>query len=95
MSTPTSTKSSADTEEEVVRHGSAGGNWFQRVGWRHLVGIVAVFFAVFPILFIISAALNPLGTLASSTLIPKGASFDNFTELFSTQPYWRWLGNSC
>ncbi len=79
---------------EIVALGSAGGNWFRRVGWRHLVAVVAVFFAVFPILFLVSAALNPLGTLAASTLIPTGASFNNFSRLFNETDYWRWLLNS-
>lgn len=38
--------------------------WFAEVGWRHLVAIAAVFIALFPVLFIVSAALNPLGTVA-------------------------------
>jgi arabinogalactan oligomer / maltooligosaccharide transport system permease protein len=78
----------------VVRLGSSKGNWFRQVGWRHLVGIVALVYAIFPILFVISAALNPVGTLGSSDIIPKGASFHNFSELFSKTSYWRWLGNS-
>jgi len=26
----------------VVKLGSARGNWFQRTGWRHLIGIIAL-----------------------------------------------------
>ncbi len=84
----------ATSTAEVVSLGSAQGNWFRRSGWRHLVSLIAVFFAIFPILFIISAALNPQGTLAASTLIPSGASFANFTKLFNTTDFWRWLLNS-
>jgi arabinogalactan oligomer / maltooligosaccharide transport system permease protein len=97
MSAPAGTRRPPDAAgdtQEVVTLGSAQGNWFKRAGWRHLVGLLAVFFAVFPILFIISAALNPLGTLQASTLIPTGASFENFSRLFETQPFWRWLFNS-
>jgi len=81
----------ADT---VVRLGSAKGGWFRQVGWRHVVGLVALFFAIFPILFLISAAFNPLGTLNSSTLIPNGASFHNFGELFRRTEYLSWFGNT-
>ncbi len=49
-----------------------GTSWFGRVGWRHLVALLACLFALFPILFVASAAFNPLGTLSSSTLIPSG-----------------------
>jgi arabinogalactan oligomer / maltooligosaccharide transport system permease protein len=62
--------------------GSAKGSWFRQVGWRHIVGIIALFFALFPILFVVSAAFNPLGTLSSTELIPTGASLDNFRNLF-------------
>jgi arabinogalactan oligomer/maltooligosaccharide transport system permease protein len=62
--------------------GSAKGSWFRQVGWRHIVGIIALFFALFPILFVISAAFNPLGTLSSTELVPTGASLENFRNLF-------------
>ena len=48
-----------------------GQSWFMAVGWRHIVAIVAVIFALIPILFTASAAFNPLGTLSSTALIPK------------------------
>ena len=51
-----------------------GGRWFAQVGWRHLVGLLAVAFSLFPILFVLSAALNPLGTLTSTELVPDRAS---------------------
>jgi len=55
---------------------------------------VSVAFALFPILFVVSAALNPLGTLSSSTLIPNGASLNNFTNLLTTTSFPRWFLNS-
>ena len=78
----------------VVKLGSAKGGWFRQVGWRHIVGVIALCFAIFPILFVISAAFNPLGTLSSSSLVPKNASAENFTKLFDTTSFWRWFGNS-
>ena len=66
------------------------GGWFRRVGWRHLVGLLALAFSIFPILFVLSAALNPLGTLSSSELIPSQVTFENFRKvLFDTSfPLW-------
>lgn len=78
----------------VVKLGSAKGSWFRQVGWRHIVGVFALIFAIFPILFVVSAAFNPVGTLSSSTIIPRNASFENFTRLFETTSFWRWFGNS-
>jgi len=80
----------AGAPHEVVRLGSAKGGWFRRVGWRHIVGLLALAFSIFPILFVLSSALNPLGTLASSELIPRQVTFDNFHKvLFDTSfPLW-------
>jgi arabinogalactan oligomer/maltooligosaccharide transport system permease protein len=78
----------------VVRLGSAKGGWFRQLGWRHLVGILALVFSLFPILFVLSAALNPVGTLSSAKLIPTNASLDNFVELFTEHPYPRWFFNT-
>ncbi len=95
----TSATAAADLSQDpdgpaVVRLGSAKGGWFRRVGWRHLVGLLALFFAIFPILFLISAAFNPLGTLSSSTLVPRNVSLENFTRLFNDTSFWRWFANS-
>ena len=79
---------------EVVRLGSARGSWFRQVGWRHLIGLIAFAFAMFPILFLISAAFNPLGTLSTAQLIPNGASFGNFTDLFAKTSFESWFFNT-
>ena len=31
--------------------------WFARIGWRHLVGVLALAFSLFPVVFIISSSL--------------------------------------
>ncbi|PGH43552.1 carbohydrate ABC transporter membrane protein 2, CUT1 family [Micromonospora sediminicola] len=74
--------------------GRARSRWFAQVGWRHLVGVLAVVFSLFPILFVISAALNPLGTLSSTELLPTGASLENFTNLFDRTAFGHWFLNS-
>jgi arabinogalactan oligomer/maltooligosaccharide transport system permease protein len=78
---------------DVVRLGTAKGGWFRRVGWSHLVGVLALAFSLFPILFVVSAALNPLGTLSSSELFPTEISFSNFSETLSGS-FPRWFVNS-
>jgi arabinogalactan oligomer/maltooligosaccharide transport system permease protein len=83
-STVTRSSEGPDVEPEVVRLGSAQGSWWSQVGWRYLIALIALVFAIFPALFILSAALNPTGTLQSTTVIPKGASFENFKKLFNT-----------
>lgn len=68
--------------------------WLTRVGWRHLVAIAAVLFSLFPIVFVVSAALNPLGTLSSTDLVPRGASADNLVTLLTDTGFVRWFANS-
>ena len=66
------------------------------VGIRLIVSLILIVFSIFPILWMVSASLDPTGSLATQTLIPKNASLDNYRELLhSTEfPFWRWLGNS-
>jgi len=69
--------------------------WLTQVGWRHAVGVLAVAFSLFPILFVLSAAVNPLGTLSSTELVPtRGVSLENFTGLFERTAFARWFLNS-
>lgn len=68
--------------------------WFRDKGWRHVVAYVAIAFAVFPAIYVMSSALNPLGTLTSSQVIPEGANLDNFRDLFEEVPYRRWYINT-
>lgn len=78
---------------EVARLGSAKGGWLRRTGLSHLVGILALAFSIFPILFVVSASLNPTGTLSSSTLIPREVSLVNYQDLFDGS-FPRWFVNS-
>jgi ABC-type maltose transport system permease subunit len=48
---------------------------------RWIIALILIFFAIFPILFIVSAALNPSSSLASSRVIPENAGWDNFKIL--------------
>jgi arabinogalactan oligomer / maltooligosaccharide transport system permease protein len=70
------------------------GLWLRQIGWRHLVGIAAVLFSLFPIVFVISAAINPLGTLSSTSLVPSGAGFGNFHDLLTKTAFSHWFLNS-
>ncbi len=69
---------------------------FKKVWWRHGLAWLALFFAVFPILFVLSAALNPSGSLSTTTLIPRGATLDNFRTLLNdpARPFGHWYKNS-
>lgn len=74
----------------------SGARWWREVGWRHVVGVLSVLFAVFPVLYLVSAALNPLGSVVSTSLIPTQVSLENFQALFNnpSRPFGRWLFNT-
>lgn len=69
---------------------------FRRVWWRHGLAILALVWSLFPIVFIISAALNPSGTMNTAELLPKNVSMANYDALFSdtARPYLTWYKNS-
>jgi arabinogalactan oligomer/maltooligosaccharide transport system permease protein len=65
------------------------------MGWRHLLAWLALGFAIFPILWILSASFNPTGTLVSQRLIPEHFTWENYEELlFGTVPYLSWFRNT-
>ena len=70
--------------------------WWREVGWRHLGGLVAVVFAVVPVLYVVSAAVNPLGTVVSTGVVPTRFSLDNFAALFGdpSRPFPLWSLNT-
>jgi arabinogalactan oligomer/maltooligosaccharide transport system permease protein len=73
------------------RRSASHGMW-----WRHGLAVLALIWALFPIVFIVSAALNPSGTLNTAELLPKNMSMTNFDALFAdtARPYLTWYKNS-
>ena len=63
---------------------------------RLILAVILIIFSIFPILWVISAAFNPTGSLATQKLIPAKPGLDNFRELMSSEefPFWTWFGNS-
>ncbi len=68
--------------------------WFRRLGWRHLVAWAALLFALFPLIWIVSASVNPLGTLTSQRLIPESPGLVNYRELLQDTDYGAWYVNT-
>lgn len=63
---------------------------------RWLLALFLMFFAIFPVLWVLSASLNPSNTLASAKLIPDNVGLDNYRFLFESPefPLLTWLWNS-
>jgi len=72
------------------------GRWFTDTGWRHLVAIAVTVFAVFPLLFVFSASLNPNGTLTGSNALFSAIGIDSYWRILTDpqNPYLQWFGNT-
>jgi ABC-type maltose transport system permease subunit len=70
--------------------------------FRMTIIVIAILFALFPVVFVISSAINPNGTLSTRTLIPTVTDptelLSNFRALLVDEleiyPFWTWIGNS-
>jgi len=63
------------------RRSVTGGNW-----WRYLVSLAAILFALFPIVWVVSAAFSPVPSLTSAQLIPDHLTLENFRRILSGHP---------
>jgi len=63
---------------------------------RLVIAVILIAFSIFPVLWMLSASINPTGSLATQTLIPRNAGFGNYLELLNSTefPFWTWFGNS-
>jgi arabinogalactan oligomer/maltooligosaccharide transport system permease protein len=64
--------------------------------WRHLAGIVAALFSLFPLAYIISGAFSAVPSISAAKLIPDKLSLHNFWILFHdpSTHYVRWYANT-
>ncbi len=67
--------------------------WWGEVGWRYVVAVLAIVYAVWPIVYIISASLAERGTLTGSNELFGEVSPNNYAGLADTY-FWTWLGNT-
>ena len=72
------------------------GAWFADTGWRHLVAIVVSVFALFPLLYVFSASLNPKGTLTGSNQLFSAIGIDSYVRILNDPqaPYGQWFLNT-
>lgn len=84
---------SATPTATVRRSPTKRSRWWAEVGWKYPVALVIVFYAAFPLIYVLSAAFNPRGSLAGSSALFTAFSLDNFAALGETS-YWTWVGNT-
>ncbi|MDO5676123.1 MAG: sugar ABC transporter permease [Propionibacteriaceae bacterium] len=67
--------------------------WMGEVAWKYPLAVVLIAYAVFPLLYVVSASLNPRGSLAGSSALFSSWSVSNFQALSETS-YWTWFLNT-
>ncbi len=77
-----------DSRRSAVRR-----RWLLEVGWKYLLALVVLFYAVFPLVYVLSASLNPRGSLAASNALFSAFDIANYAALADTR-YWTWYGNT-
>src|SRR5690606_27757731 len=72
------------------------GTCFAATGWRHLFAVVVSIFALFPLLYVLSASLNPKGTLTGSNLLFSAVGIDSYVRILTDpkNPYGLWFLNT-
>ncbi|TFC29442.1 sugar ABC transporter permease [Cryobacterium sp. TMT2-18-3] len=87
-----------ETSDRIVARRSSFQfkRWFKATGWRHLIGVFMAVFSAFPLVYVLSAALQPGGTLITANGLFSKVSLDSFVTLFNLpqQPYAAWYGNT-
>lgn len=83
----------ASATEAPARNRMSARRWFVEIGWRHVVGVVAVVYAGFPLVYVVSASLSDGGTLTGSNALFEKVSTSNYTALSETA-FWTWMGNT-
>ncbi|HLR57883.1 MAG TPA: sugar ABC transporter permease [Beutenbergiaceae bacterium] len=70
-------------------------SWFRDVGWRHLAAVTAVLYAIFPLIYVLSASLSATGRLGDNRLF-RTISLANYQELLASgnYPYLAWFTNT-
>lgn len=87
----------ADQIDVPTATGEPPGRWRRRfvaTGWRHIVGLIMLVFALFPVWFVLAAAFSRTGTLSGQQLIPDEITTRQYTRLVDNYPFWRWFFNS-
>ena len=69
---------------------------FRDAWWRYLVGLLAMGFALFPVVYVVSAAFNPVPSLSTASIVPEGVTLENFRKILSDprEPYPNWYLNT-
>ena len=90
---PSLTRPAAPPRRPAPTRRPTAARWFSDLGWRHLVGVLAVAYAGFPLVYVVSASLADGGTLTGSNDLFATVSGANYVALGDTR-FWTWMANT-
>jgi arabinogalactan oligomer/maltooligosaccharide transport system permease protein len=90
---PSRARSAAPPRRIALARRTTPARWFSDLGWRHLVGVLAVVYAGFPLVYVVSASLADGGTLTGSNDLFASVSGANYVALGGTK-FWTWMANT-
>lgn len=96
------------TEKSIKADRMPAGRWLRLLGWRHLLVIVFVIWAVFPAFYVFSLAFSGSNTLTAACpeslggpsalqcIFPRTFSTANYTAIFDdpNKPFLTWFTNT-
>jgi arabinogalactan oligomer/maltooligosaccharide transport system permease protein len=71
--------------------------WLRTLGWRHAIAVSVIFFALYPVMYIVSSSLSGSDNLSDATFFPTAFDTSTYKEIFSNPsltPFMTWLKNS-
>ncbi|WP_062317751.1 sugar ABC transporter permease [Demequina maris] len=81
------------TSRDNRRNATRRKRWWAEVGWKYPFAALVIFYAAFPLVFVLSASFDERGSLASASQLFASFSLVNYQELNDTL-FWTWMGNS-
>jgi arabinogalactan oligomer/maltooligosaccharide transport system permease protein len=90
-----SSRSAAVSLNHILTNKMVRDRWLGYFG-RLLIVALAMCFAFFPIIWIVSASVNETGTLNTQKLVPPKVGLKNYHDLVNSDlyPFQRWMENS-
>ena len=69
--------------------------WFLQVGWKHIVALIVIVFATFPLVYILSTSLTKMGNIENFTLF-RQFYLGNYKDLLTSTdyPFVTWMKNT-
>ena len=56
--------------------------------------VIVAIIVIYPVLWVTGTAFNPINSISRASIIPAGATLDNFRHLFAETRYIRWYRNT-